>query len=640
MSWMSKALETYEANSHFAGKIREGEEPLLPIAHMVFKVQMEITIDQDGQFITASVLNPKNCSTLIPVTEDSGGRTSGIAPHPLNDTLAFIAADFGKYSQTDNHNKYNAYMKGLKRWCSSDYSHPKVEAVLAYVSKGKVIEDLVQAGCLELTADGWLANKKINNTEYGKVLVRFNVMDARHPEAVSATWEDNQLMSDYIDYYTSIMSGKKDICYLTGKKAVIEQNHPKGIVAAKYGAKLLSSNDKSNFTFLGRFTEASEASVVSYVASQKAHAALSWLSRRQGVVIGRQDKRTYICWTSKGKRIEPFHKNLEFFEHEDSDDGPQTSEEYKEKIRKAFLGYEKELEDVHSDVSIIGLDAATTGRLSVTYYSELKGSDLLERIYYWENSCRWYYHNKTGKSIIKTPNICQIVRCTFGTEQGNSIELDDRFFKAQVERMVSCLIERSPLPYDLIHALYIKATSPELYKKWWNRENVLSTSCALTAKYYNEKYKTVEKEKGEKYTMKLDEDIRDTSYLFGRLFAYLEKAERDVLNEKGDKRETNALRLQFAFVSHPLFTWKVIESALIPYYQQMDPEKERKYKNDIAEIVKKLYESFEGDINKAKTQLNRPLKETYLLGYYLQREKLYSSKEKGAITDENTGKQN
>ena len=45
MSWMNRALETYEQNQALAGKAQEGAETLLPVAHMAFKAQLEITID-------------------------------------------------------------------------------------------------------------------------------------------------------------------------------------------------------------------------------------------------------------------------------------------------------------------------------------------------------------------------------------------------------------------------------------------------------------------------------------------------------------------------------------------------------------------------------------------------------------------
>lgn len=76
MSWMQKAWETYEQNSTLAGKVQDGKEPLLPMAHIMQKAQLEITIDQDGNFMKAQEVDKNNCNTIIPVTEASGGRSS------------------------------------------------------------------------------------------------------------------------------------------------------------------------------------------------------------------------------------------------------------------------------------------------------------------------------------------------------------------------------------------------------------------------------------------------------------------------------------------------------------------------------------------------------------------------------------
>ena len=58
MSWMNRALETYEQNQTLAGKAQEGVETLLPVAHMAFKAQLEITIDQDGNLVRAQTVVP------------------------------------------------------------------------------------------------------------------------------------------------------------------------------------------------------------------------------------------------------------------------------------------------------------------------------------------------------------------------------------------------------------------------------------------------------------------------------------------------------------------------------------------------------------------------------------------------------
>ena len=66
----------------------------------------------------------------------------------------------------------------------------------------------------------------------------------------------------------SQLSDKKDICYLTGEEQVISDNHPKGVVAATYGAKLISANDDQGYTYRGRFQNASQPYALGYEASQ------------------------------------------------------------------------------------------------------------------------------------------------------------------------------------------------------------------------------------------------------------------------------------------------------------------------------------------------------------------------------------
>lgn len=470
--------------------------------------------------------------------------------------------------------------------------------------------------------------------------MRFRVIDAACPEGVDATWKDGTLMKCYSDYYGQAQTGQEDICYLTGRKAVITTNHPKGTLNTDFGAKLISANDTSNFTFRGRFSEATEACVISYEASQKAHAALSWLSRNQGITIGSQDRRTYIAWTVGGKKLDVFERQLNafFYADDEIDDEPQTMPEFRRKLRKAFEGYAQQLQTAAEQeemVFLIGLDAATTGRLSVTYYNELSGSDFLKRMLYWEASCQWYSIAKTGKYIIKTPPIQQIVRNAFGTEQGKFIELDDRILKEQVERLIRCMTERLPIPYDIVHALFRKASFPQCYQNWWNREAVLSSACAVIAKYHYYDKSSPEEVlamKGVDFDMELGESLKtDRSYLFGKLLATLEQVERDVLNSKKEDRETNAIRLQSAFVSHPFTTWKVLEEALIPYYQQLHSKRKAVYRAEIEEIAESLLGLYVENDGNVEIQLNRTLTETYLLGYYLQRkelrEKIYKKKD-------------
>ena len=267
----------------------------------------------------------------------------------------------------------------------------------------------------------------------------------------------------------------------------------------------------------------------------------------------------------------------------------------------------------------MGLDAATTGRLSITYYNELLASDFLQRIQYWGETCNWYYLKFTEQKIpyyrIETPAFRRIAECAFGREKGNFIEANDKVLKEQVQRLVKCMLEQQPVPKDIVYALTVRASTPLAYSRG-NRERVLSTACAVIAKYYRDKGIW---EKGENDEMKLDLENRDRSYLFGRLLAVLEKVERAAY-DRGESREPNAIRLQSAYVNHPLKTWMILEDVLRPYYQKLKPGSREYYKNLIGEITG-LFEDDDQSV------LNQGLKETYLLGYYLQRAELNKKKD-------------
>jgi CRISPR-associated protein Csd1 len=503
-------------------------------------------------------------------------------------------------------------MEQLSQWSMSPYTHPKVNAIYQYLSKNCLIEDLIYSGVVKVDQENFFLSDKISGQPYEKVMVRFRVLDA-DALASSKTWADQTLIEAYIRFYLTNQKGRRDICYLSGVEAVISENHPKGIVAANYGAKLVSANDSQGYTFRGRFQNAEQAFALSYEASQKVHSALTWLVKKQGVFVGNQDKRTFVCWNPEGKKTPNV---LDAFGFED--DGEVAAEDfvYKRKLQKTFQGYQDQFEPGERIV-IMSLDAATTGRLSITYYSEQSSSEFLDNICFWGETCRWYSLKFTSQKKayyeVETPKFRTMVNCAFGTEKGGFIEANDKVLKEQTQRLVKCMIEKQNFPGDIMNALTMRASTPMAYSGT-NRERVLSVACAAIVKYYSDW------KKGEDYKMKLDVENQDRSYLFGRLLAIYEQIERRTY-ENGENREPNAIRLQAAYVNHPMQTRMVLEEAVNPYLQKHKPLFRERYRRLISEITLLFKEE---DYNK----MNLRLGETYLLGYYLQRADLYKSKEK------------
>lgn len=614
MSWMNMLYKTYENNMSKAGRAVENGKMLSLVSHMLANAQIEITINENGDFRGARIVDKNERQTIIPVTESSAGRAGGmVAPHPLCDTLSYTAKDYCNYAESEKEikkaeDKFNAYSKQLKDWVESEYSHPKIKAVYTYAEKGLTIHDLVSAGIVELDDNGKFSKNKIQGNAYEKCLVRYRVTRSDYSENSDAVWEDTTLFDSYIKYYLSHQKGEEDICYVTGSKATMCINHPKGIVSANYGAKLISANDKDGFTFRGRFESSNEACTVSYEATQKAHNALTWLAANQGVTFGSQNKRTYVCWNPEGKQV-PDLANPYIFE--DVAVEGDTEPEFKQNLYKTFMGYENAIDDC-DDIVIIALDAATTGRLSITYYNELKASDFFYRLKNWAETCKWYMPlftpEKKPYTKIQTPHTMRIAEYAFGSEQGGLIKVKDEVLKEQSQRILHCMIDSQPVPQDIVQALVLKASNPLAYT-YWNRQRVLAYACALIYKYHNDK--------GERITMILDEKNTNRSYLFGRLLALAEAFEDSVLD---DGRETNAVRLWSAFSNHPMQTWRILYEQLIPYMEKHKNYEKKYFKNKVAEVNGLFTEE---DFS---SNMNKPLEDIYLLGYYHQRVDIYSKK--------------
>ncbi len=589
MGLMQKAVETYDCHAALAGVPDAMRETLAPISHIIKEAKIEVTIDANGNFISAAaVVKDKKSErdeskTIIPATYKSSIRAKSPCAHPLSDKLSYLIP-----SSTERH---DLYLKQLSDWANSEYSHPKVMAVLKYIESESLLDDLERNGLVTKDSNGEL------DARYDDDFVRWRVTG---DGAVAPCWEDKSLIEAFIAYSEMLRDGSDSaLCMITGEVLPIIEKHPKGVVSAAYGAKLISANDSSNFTYRGRFAEPSQAATISYVASQKAHNALRWVVANQGVIIG---GRTFICCNPKGKDVpNAMHSLLSV---KDSQEKAATPSDYKKQLADAVNGWKLNLPD-NEDVVIASFDAATTGRLSVTYYNELRASDFIDRLAHWQQTCCWE-NNQFG---FQSPSVRQIAQCAFGVERTEWLDVDDRILKEQVQRLLHCVIDKAPMPSDIVQALMHRASMPLAYNNI-NRRKILFTACAAIYAYRTQAKK-------EEWTMSLDKEKKDRSYQFGRLLAVMEKVERDTYTDEG--REPNAIRMQSVFCDRPLYTAKIINDRLNPYFERLRPGSRAYYKKLIGEITEQLS-------NYDDAQLNRPLGDTYLMGYYLQRNELYTSK--------------
>lgn len=118
--------------------------------------------------------------------------------------------------------------------------------------------------------------------------------------------------------------------------------------------------------------------------------------------------------------------------------------------------------------------------------------------------------------------------------------------------------------------------------------------------------------------MALKPDKLDLSYQYGRLLAVLEKAEADTY-ERDSKRETNAIRMQAVFARRPRYaSTRILEQLKNAYFPRLSQGSRIFYERLISDIFS-MIDEFPEQLQ------DRPLQDSYLMGYYLQRKELWQS---------------
>jgi len=586
MSWMSLLCTTYD---NLAKALPEDRRGLLPLGHSTQKAHVTVTLDISGNFIRAEYVADKagdksNLSeTLVPVFEESSSRSSGIAPHPLCDKLQYVAGDYKQFTGLDNTEYYEKYISLLEKWAKSEYTTPKVTAIYRYLKKGCIITDLAECGILSLDQDLKLTKKwnnckeKLTIGDQSDAFIRFSVIGDGN---ITDVWQDFALQQAFILYYKSVTENK-DMCYVTGNIERCSVNHPSKIRNSGDKAKLISSNDLSGFTFRGRFEDADQAVKIGYETSQKAHNALKYLIRKQGERLG--DK-VFVLWgtlleDTPSLTDDSFDIMSGGDEYEASTGLAETQKVFADRFNKAISGYKSNI-NFDTRFAIIGIDAATIGRMSVVYYREYVGkqaSNLIDRIKSWHETAAWLhsfrFKDKKRITFYGAPSPYDIALCAIGNEQGDFIGGDAKLIANCAERLLPCISDGAKLPKDIVMSLVRKCFSPQNYNNINNWNKVLSITCSMFRKYlYDYKGVTV--------TMEIDKEINDISYNCGRLLAVADAIEKYAMSLNGEAgtRQTNAMRYFARFTRIPCETWGYISEKLIPFENKLGGKGTHLYK--------------------------------------------------------------
>ena len=673
MSWLSRLYHTYEqvkdnadAQLHYA---------LMPYYHVKQNVQIIVTINDKGDFVSARLARDSNGKlksqvTTIPATNDSATRTSSPVAHPLADKLQYVAKDFFIKSKNKK-DVFDLFEKTLTDWCQSPFSHPKAQAVLRYTQKGTLTQDLINAGIILADETGNILYVK-NASDYpdsilallvknggefdqGSAFVAWEVINADIAQGDITTWKDDSLFTAWQNYYASFDS-KEGFCHVTGEHKALASKHPNRVLKSASNAKLISANDMSGFTFLGRFTDDDksiakqgyQAVNISAEVTEKAHAALAWLLTSQG---HEESGQAMVAWAIDGSKIPQPYKPIvpqaviedawgdfdseEFADIDDSDEIEEQSSklhhhkdigsQFAHNLKKTMQGYRQKLTD-NDQISVISLDSATPGRMAVTYYYEAMPDDYLTAIADWYDNFAWYafYFDKETnqkRMTIQAPTPYQIAVSAYGSRVSDAVK------KQVVSQVLPVIVEGHyrQIPKTLMDLCVKHACNP-LGLENWEWEQNLSVACSLYRGYYNR----LKNDKKRSYTVALQENYTSRDYLYGRLLAIAEDIESLALYVAGENRVTTAQRYMQQFANRPFSTWRNIELSLDPYMKRLKnnrPDYLFNKQNLLNDVMSKF------DINDFNN--NIPLSGEFLLGYHCQKMAFYLAKQTKK-TDEKT----
>lgn len=673
MSWLSRLYHTYEqvkdnadAQLHYA---------LMPYYHVKQNVQIIVTINDKGDFVSARLARDGNGKlksqvTTIPATNDSATRTSSPVAHPLADKLQYVAKDFFIKSKNKK-DVFDLFEKTLTDWCQSPFSHPKAQAVLRYTQKGTLAQDLINAGIILADETGnilYLKNasdypdsilallvKNGGEFDQGSAFVAWEVINADIAQGDITTWKDDSLFTAWQNYYASFDS-KEGFCHVTGEHKALASKHPNRVLKSASNAKLISANDMSGFTFLGRFTDDDksiakqgyQAVNISAEVTEKAHAALAWLLTSQG---HEESGQAMVAWAIDGSKIPQPYKPIvpqaviedawgdfdseEFADIDDSDEIEEQSSklhhhkdigsQFAHNLKKTMQGYRQKLTD-NDQISVISLDSATPGRMAVTYYYEAMPDDYLTAIADWYDNFAWYafYFDKETnqkRMTIQAPTPYQIAVSAYGSRVSDAVK------KQVVSQVLPVIVEGHyrQIPKTLMDLCVKHACNP-LGLENWEWEQNLSVACSLYRGYYNR----LKNDKKRSYTVALQENYTSRDYLYGRLLAIAEDIESLALYVAGENRVTTAQRYMQQFANRPFSTWRNIELSLDPYMKRLKnnrPDYLFNKQNLLNDVMSKF------DINDFNN--NTPLSGEFLLGYHCQKMAFYLAKQTKK-TDEKT----
>jgi len=552
------------------------ENPANTIAKPGFsseKIHAVLVLNPAGECIQFKDLREPSGKKKVPVSlivPQGVKRTAGIKPNFLWDNTKYVLGAEGGGTGPKHEDTFNAFRK-------------------FHVEMLKACDD-TEAQALLLFLENWKPEKAAK-LEYWEDLAGGNVvfqLDGKRSyihdnPAIQDIWKKHREQTD---------DENQGICLVTGDKAAVARLHPsiKGVRDSQSsGASIVSFNLNA---FCSYNKEQSYNAPVSEDATFAYTTALNYLLRagsNQKIQIG---DATTVFWTERESPVEGFF-GMVLNPADDTVDNREV-EIYLDAVRQGKLPA-----DIDPDIKfyILGL-SPNASRLAVRFWHVSDVGDVSGKL-------GQHFHDlEIVKSYENEPDSTRIGirRILFETVNKNSQDKSPPPLLAGA--LMKSILQGTLYPQSLLSAVINRIRA---------EQNINYVKSAVIKAVLNRKSRILNLNM--EVSMALDKNNTNIAYLLGRLFAALEKAQKDAIPGANTT-------IKDRFYGSASATPKVVFPQLLRLSQHHIE------KAEYGRVTDKMIEEIVADIPEFPAHMNLDQQGMFAIGYYHQRQDIYTKKEK------------
>lgn len=654
MSWFYKLCELYDT-------LTAAGEQLAPVYFMPSSTPFEVTLSEQGTFVSCSVVEQGDRLIDIPITIKAEVRGGNIAPRPIFDNLMYIAKDYDLLqADTRAPGTYEAYLEQLKAWAESDGVHPAVPIIYKYLEQGTIVQDMLDCGAIprvavkkELIAAAKEAGQPIPlgkpkaaltgvSGKMSSYCVRFRIA-WEDPDKEPNIWRDKAFCDSWVSYEKAQMrkvAGIIQMSHATGEMTVCSNILPSHARNVCDRTHIISMNDDTGFSWKNEiFPTAESRSTVGLEEAYKVTSTMRWLLKHNGMLL--DDGTALMLWTDSGacdldlnasdysllhSAFNKEHGIEQGTAESDAFAYPAcTQPELHKLLYKAIMQANAKLElPEHTYLFIV--QGGPTGRLHVLDFVEFNNSALTEALLDWhEHAVAAAWNRDSHAYVLRDVALRTLALYIAGGVKDGKFAKEDTLYDSCMRQLIQCKLNKQPIPYAYVGQLVAKLAKSKSEIKPFEWRSLLHATCCMINKY---RYDV----KKEEPIVNLDRGNTNRSYLFGRLFAvlqYMDAAGRKAAttsSESSKEKESILSQSLQGCITTPAMQAARLFGKAYPWLQKCNKGQRIFIENEYNEIAGAL---------KVSGWDNKALDNLWALGFAHEQQWLYTSR-KGidAIADE------